>query len=159
MRMMLTLLASFLLPLPAAAEHRSEEDARVDAPHIERMGTYVVAEDLAISEDFYRRLFATEPEFASPVFVSFDVAGGQFAIASKAVFAPGASQGDNSVPYMRVNDIDAMFAHVLEIAPESLVSEEVLREGPIALFKLRDPDGNMIEFYSLPSAAGNSASD
>ncbi|MEE4537156.1 MAG: VOC family protein [Erythrobacter sp.] len=131
----------------------------VDAPAIERMGSYLVVADVEQASEFYSALFGREPEYSSPVFVSFDIAGGQFALAARSVFAPQAEIGDNGVPNIRVADIDAMFDHVRRVAPESVVSPSVNREGPIALFKLRDPDGNLVEFYSLPSVSSSSSSD
>lgn len=159
MRMGLAILALCLAISPVTAEEALEREAMTDAPKIERMGVYVVVDDVTNAAEFYRKLFGVEPEFSSPVFVSFNIASGQFALASKSVFASESKVGDNGVPNIKVSDIDAMFAHVREVAPESLLADHVNREGPIHLFKLRDPDGNMVEFYSVASAAGSSAKD
>lgn len=159
MRWLIALLAGVCLTVSGTALAQAEDDRMTDAPKIERMGSYLVVDDVDTASEFYREMFGREPEYSSPVFVSFDIAGGQFALAAKSVFAPQAEIGDNGVPNMRVSDIDAMFDHVRRVAPESLVSPSIDREGPIALFKLRDPDGNLVEFYSLPSVSINSSSD
>jgi hypothetical protein len=40
-------------------------------------------------------------------------------------------------------------SNISEVAPEAVKDSSVIEEGPIALFKFRDPDGNMVEYYSL----------
>lgn len=137
----------------------AHEIAPPPAIEFEQTGVYVVSSDLAVSREFYVRLLGMEPVFENPVFIGFYIEGGLLGIASRARFAQDATIGGNVVPYIRVKDIDAAFAHVRAVAPDSLLSEEVIREGPIAIFKLRDPDGNMVEFYSFSSAGTNSESD
>jgi predicted enzyme related to lactoylglutathione lyase len=113
------------------------------------MGAYVVAEDLDRSAVFYERLFGHAPQVRTAGMVGFDVAGGFYAIVSKAVYAPGAVRGGNVAPYLKVADIDAWFRHVEAVAPDGLVTKAVLREGPFALIKFADPDGNVVEMYSV----------
>lgn len=143
-------------PTRALAEEPAEA---IPVIAFEQAGVYVLVDDLSAAKAFYAELLGLDPVFENPVFVGFYIEGGLFAVASRAQFAPDAMIGDRTVPYLRVKDIDAAFARVKAIAPEHLVSEEVIREGPIALIKLRDPEGNLIEFYSLSSAATNSSSD
>ncbi|MGB7418658.1 MAG: VOC family protein [Erythrobacter sp.] len=159
MRWLIVLLAGVCLMVSNTVLAQVEDDQMTDVPKIERMGSYLVVEHVATASEFYRELFGLEPEYSSPVFVSFNIAGGQFALAARSVFSPRAEIGDNGVPNMKVADIDAMFDHVLRMAPESLVSTSIEQEGPIALFKLRDPDGNLVEFYSLSSVSTSSSSD
>jgi len=66
--------------------------------------------------------------------------------------AAGAVRGGNVAPYLKVADIDAWFRHVQSAAPQSLVTKAVVREGPFALIKVADPDGNVVELYSLAAA-------
>jgi len=116
------------------------------------MGTYVVSDDLDRSAAFYTALFGRPPQVRAPGLVGFDVAGGLYAVVSKAAYAPGAMRGGNAVPYLKVADIDAWFRHVQSVAPQSLVTKAVVREGPFALIKVADPDGNVVELYSVAAA-------
>lgn len=143
--------------------------AAADEPHPEgnvtaaiapaSMGAYVVVDDVEVSARFYRSVLGKAPAIQTPVFVSFEVAGGVLAVVFKAAFAPDSKIGDNAVPYIRVADIDAAFAHAARVVPEAMQSVGVLREGPIALFKMRDPDGNLVEFYSLTNPVIRPAPD
>ncbi len=116
---------------------------------VERMGVYVVADDLPRSIDFYRSVFGEEPEVRLPNFAGFEVAGGLYAVVSRAAYAPDAVAGTSTLPYIKVRDIDAAFARVSQVAPDSLVTPEVQGEGAFRFFKARDPSGNLIEFFSV----------
>lgn len=114
-----------------------------------QMGVYVVSNDLERSGAFYTAIFGASPQIKTDTFMGFDVAGGLFAVVSKATYAPGASLGGNVVPYIKVPDINAAFAHVRAVAPGALASAEVIEEPYLSLFKFTDPDGNMLEYYAL----------
>jgi predicted enzyme related to lactoylglutathione lyase len=120
-----------------------------DEVAIVRFGLYVVAEDLDRSVPFYERLFGKPPQVRTPGVVGFDVAGGLYAIVSKQTYSPNSKRGDNVAPYIKVRDIHGLFDRVKAFAPESLRSEAVIEEGPIKFFKLVDPDGNLVEFFSV----------
>ncbi len=123
------------------------------APDTARFGLYVVAQDVERSAVFYERLFGRAPQVRTPALVGFDVSGGLYAVVSRRVYAPDAVKGDATLPYIKVDDIDAWFAHVRTVAPDSLVGAAITREGPFSFFKLRDPDGNLVEFYSISTGA------
>jgi hypothetical protein len=72
-------------------------------------------------------------------------------LVAKDVYAPGVRRGDNTVPYIKLQNVEAFFEHVKRVAPESLVSAQVTVEGPFRFFKMKDPDGNVLEFFSLTS--------
>ncbi|MBI1186407.1 MAG: hypothetical protein GC206_03625 [Alphaproteobacteria bacterium] len=131
------------LIIPKAAQ---SQDAAF-AP--ERFGLYVLSDDLDRAAAFYERVFAEPPAVRTPALVGFDVAGGFYAIASRAAFAPDAPRGESTVPYIRVRDIDAEFERVRAVAPGALRDDVIVREGPISLFRFVDPDGNVIEFFAL----------
>lgn len=118
-------------------------------PTFERLGVYVLSGDMQRSETFYRSVFGRSPAVQTEVFIGFDVAGGLFAVVSRQAFAPEAVQGTSAIPYIKVSDIRAAYRHVETVAPEALHREGVLEEGPISLFKFTDPDGNIIEYFSL----------
>ncbi|ATQ43036.1 VOC family protein [Caulobacter mirabilis] len=138
--LLLALCSALLTPLAAQAQA---------APPTTRLGVYVVADDVDKTTAFYQRLFGKAPEIRLPTFVGFDINGGLYAVISRGAFAPNAKRGETVMPYIRVDDIDAWRAHVQAVAPGSLLEPHITREGPIALFKLRDPDGNLVEVYSL----------
>lgn len=117
-----------------------------------RPGLYVVATDLAASAAFYERVFGKPPSLRTASFVGFDVAGGLFGIALRGRFAPNSRIGGNVVPYIRVANIDTEFAHVRRVWPGALLAGSVTREGPLALFKFKDPDGNVVEYFALTSS-------
>ena len=83
--------------------------ARAEAPAVQHMGAYVVSDDLGRSAAFYTALFGRQAQVRTPGVVGFDVAGGFYAIISKATYAPGATRGGNVAPYIQVVDIDAWF--------------------------------------------------
>jgi catechol 2,3-dioxygenase-like lactoylglutathione lyase family enzyme len=119
---------------------------------VERFGLYVVSDDLRGSAGFYERLFGDKPQVAVPGMTGFDVAGALFAVVDRARYAPNAGRGDSSVPYIKVADVDAFLVHVRKIAPDSLETAEVQGEGSFRFIKLRDPDGNLLEFFSVRQA-------
>lgn len=147
---------SLMLPATLSAQESAEPATAID---FEQAGVYVLVDDLAAAKQFYGEFLGLSPVFENPVFVGYYIEGGLVGVASRAQFSPDAAIGDRTVPYLRVKDIDAAFAHVKAVAPNRIESEEIIREGPIALFKVRDPEGNLIEFYSLSAEASNSFSE
>ena len=119
---------------------------------VERFGVYVVAEDVSRSAAFYGKLLSAEPEVRMPELVGFDVGGGFFAVISRQAYAPNVRRGDSAVPYVRVSDVERLHAHVQHVAPESLLMPQVAVEGQFRFFKMKDPDGNTLEFFSVSSA-------
>ncbi len=119
------------------------------AAAVQRLGVYVLSSDLSRSREFYQDLFSAAPTVETDVFIGFDVAGGLFAVISKQTFAPDAKLGGNTVPYLKVDEIQAALQHVETIAPDALKAPGLISEGPISLFKVTDPDGNILEYYAL----------
>ncbi|HTE41996.1 MAG TPA: VOC family protein [Steroidobacteraceae bacterium] len=134
----LCLLFSFVLTRAQAPE---------PTQNIERFGLYVVVADLSKAQTFYEQLFQKKPYVTNDRLVGFDVAGGLFAVFAQKGLDRKANRGDSTVPYLRIKDIDAEFAR-LKKAGFKLLDAAVVREGPIALFRCSDPDGNVIEFFS-----------
>ena len=158
LRLFVTVILALTIVTPAPAFAEEPGDA-IPSIEFEQAGVYTLVDDLAAAKAFYVELLGLDPVFENPVFVGFYIEGGLFGVASRAQFSPDAEIGDRTVPYLRVKDIDATFARVKAIVPDRLVSDGVIREGPIALIKLRDPEGNLIEFYSISSAATSSSSE
>lgn len=52
------------------------------------------------------------------------------------------------MPYIRVSDATAEIDRLKHLDIR-LLDEQVLVEGPIRLFRFVDPDGNLLEIFSL----------
>ena len=115
---------------------------------IERFGIYVAVADLDRAQQFYERLFGKKPTLRNESIVTFDVMGGLYAAFAAQQLDRKLTRGDNSVPYLRVKDIDAEFAR-LQGMGVNVLDAAVVSEGPIKLFRFTDPDGNLLEFYSF----------
>lgn len=114
----------------------------------DRFGLYVVVDDMDRARAFYEALFGA-PEIRMPSLIGFDVAGGLYAVVSRETYAADAIHGDTMRAYISVPDIKAAFAKVQAIAPNRLESSEVVVEGTFHFFKVRDPDNNLLEFFSI----------
>src|SRR5687767_13911577 len=132
-------LRTSLLTFLAAAALLAPTAGRAQTPAVERMGVYVLAQDMDRAATFYEKLFGRPAQFRTPDLIGFDVAGGLYAVASRKTYAPDAVRGGNVAPYLKVADVDAWFARVRAMAPASLVTPAVVREGPFSLIKFSDP--------------------
>jgi predicted enzyme related to lactoylglutathione lyase len=142
--------------LLAAAMVVSEQAMSAPAPaavaeplKLQRFGLYVLADDLDRSTLFYERLFGKAPQVRTAGMTGFDLAGGLFAVVSARDYAPGARRGDSTVPYLKVADVDRLFAHVQRIAPDRLIGKQPVSEGPFRFFRMRDSENNLLEFFQL----------
>lgn len=135
------LIAMVSLTLPAIAQTHNDTEVYI------RMETYIAVDDVKASAAFYERLFGYAPMISLEKFVAFDVAGGTFAIAAKAEYAPNAMAGSGAVPYIQVADIDTL-REVLQ-ARLNRKLPAIIEEPGIKLFKATDPDDQLIEFIEL----------
>ena len=117
-----------------------------------RLGMYVVVSDVSAAAELYSEILLTEPSLRLPSFVSFDIGGSVFALFAESAYTRKLTRGNNSVPYIQVEDLNAEFQRVHEL-PVRILDNEILDEGPIRLFMFEDPDGNVIEFYALAPPA------
>lgn len=141
--------ALLFLTLPTALSAQETDMTTPQAAAVERLGLYVLSTDLARSETFYTGLFGAAPKVRTEVFLGYDLAGGLFAVVSKAAFAPEAKLGASTIPYLKVADLGAVHRHVEALAPDAILAPGVITEGPISLFKIADPDGNIVEYFAL----------
>ena len=141
MRRIWSLLAAVVMLAPTPSQ---AQDA-----HFERSGLYVASADLEASTTFYTRLFDREPVLRLPAFVAFDIAGGLYALVDRETYAADESPGGAVVPYLRVRDAQIEFERIGSLLPSAIIGDRVLVEGPLRIFKVRDPDGNTVEFYEL----------
>jgi catechol 2,3-dioxygenase-like lactoylglutathione lyase family enzyme len=114
---------------------------------IERFGLYAVTDDLDRAATFYQQLFG-EPQVRVPGMIGFDVAGGLYAVVDRKTFAATATRGDTTRGYIKVSDMRAAYDAVIAVVPNSMEGG-VTREGRFSFFRIRDPDGYVIEFYAV----------
>lgn len=145
--MMRIRLLSAVAAMMLAATMPSVAAETVPVP-VQRMGLYAVTDDLARSRAFYVALFGA-PRLETEGMIGFDVAGGLYAIVSRTRYAPEAKRGDSVRAYLKVADIATTFAQVRRVAPAALERNAITGEGAFRFFRLRDPDGNVIEFFSV----------
>lgn len=113
----------------------------------ERFGLYVVSDDLDRAAAFYEPLFG-KPQVRVPGMIGFDVAGGLYAIVDRKTYAATAVRGDTARGYVKVYDIRAAYHIVRAAAPQNLQGS-ISTEGRFSFFRIRDPDGNLVEFYAI----------
>jgi catechol 2,3-dioxygenase-like lactoylglutathione lyase family enzyme len=113
---------------------------------IDRFGVYVRVASLERSRAFYERVLGKQPYVANDRLVGFDAAGALLALYANS--AEEIVRGRNVVPYLRVRSADAEFARLQELDVE-LLDSKVVVEGPLRLFRFADPDGNLLELFSL----------
>ena len=139
------LLCVLLWSLTAFEVHAQEEN-------IARFGLYVTVADLQKASAFYEQLFQKKPYVRNDALVGFDVAGGLYALYTEQGASGKRVRGDSVVPYLRVKDLEKEFERLKQLGVR-LIDEQIVVEGPIKLFKFADPDGNVIEFFSLAAPA------
>jgi hypothetical protein len=140
MRRYLALALTTFLPATLAAE----TSAPISPEPIIATGAHVPTDDMEGSEIFHRALFDSAPAIALPDFVAFNLAGGWFAIVSRARYAHGSKPGSGAVPYLQSADLEALRARV---AATGATAPEIIEEPGIQLLKITDPNGQLIEFF------------
>lgn len=114
--------------------------------HVQRFGMYLRVTDLAQSRAFYERVLGKQPYVTNERLVGFDVSGGLLALFHDGDVA--LVRGHNAVPYLRVADADAEFERLAGLGIV-LRDDQVVAEGPLKLFRFVDPDGNLLEIFSV----------
>ena len=120
--------------------------AGADALQVQRFGVYLRVGSLDRSRAFYERVLGKQPYVSNDRLVGFDVAGALLALYANP--AEEIARGRNVVPYIRVQSADAEFAR-LKSLDVRLLDDSVVVEGPLKLFRFADPDGNVLELFSL----------
>lgn len=113
-----------------------------------QLGMYVAVSDLDIASAFYKDLFSTEPYAQTDTFVGFELAGGRFGLLKEEMYSAPLVRGNNAVLNIKVDDIESEYVRVKNLNP-SLIQEKIVSTGPMRLFMFKDPDGNVVEFFSL----------
>lgn len=130
----------FPLPLPSVVSQTIE---------VQRFGLYVLVDDVERSVAFYAALFGKEPQVRTPALVGFDVAGGLFGIVDRTSYPNSGSVNSSVRPYMKVADLDGAFARAKALAGDRIEAPGIVTEGDFRFFRFTDPDGNMLELFSL----------
>lgn len=120
--------------------------AGADGLQVQRFGVYLRVGSLDRSRAFYERVLGKQPYVSNDRLVGFDVAGALLALYANP--AEEIARGRNVVPYIRVQSADAEFARLKSLDVQ-LLDERVVAEGPLKLFRFADPDGNVLELFSL----------
>lgn len=120
--------------------------AVADGLQVERFGVYLRVGSLDRSRAFYERVLGKQPYVSNDRLVGFDVAGALLALYANP--AEEIARGRNVVPYIRVQSADAEFTRLKSLDVQ-LLDERVVVEGPLKLFRFADPDGNVLELFSL----------
>lgn len=141
-----TLAITLAALLPASLTAESKNPAILGP--IMAMGAYVPTDDMNGSEAFYRVLFDRAPVIGLPDFIAFDIAGGWFAIVLRDKYAPGSEPGSGAVPYLQSTDLEALQTRVTSAGA---TAPQIIEEPGIHLLKIRDPNGQLIEFFKLTS--------
>lgn len=139
-----TLLVACAITSPSSTSLATAQTAPIA---IERFGLYVVTDDLDRAETFYQQLFG-KPQVRVPGMIGFYVAGGLYAVVDRKTFAAAAVRGDTTRGYIKVLDMRAAYDRVVAVAANS-IEGGVKKEGRFSFFRIRDPDGNLIEFYAI----------
>jgi predicted enzyme related to lactoylglutathione lyase len=113
-----------------------------------KLGLYVAVSDLSQAKSFYSKLFSVEPYLENDNFVGFEISGGRFGALKESAYAYPVTRGNSAVPNIRVADVQAEFERVKGLEP-SMIQESITDLGAMKLFMFADPDGNVIEFYSV----------
>ena len=130
----------------ALAMTLSSSMSAADALQVERFGVYLRVADLDRSRAFYERVLGKQPYVTNDRLVGFDVGGALLALYANP--AEEVVRGRNVVPYIRVQSADAEFARLTGLNV-TVLDEHVVAEGPLRLFRFADPDGNVLELFSL----------
>ena len=112
------------------------------------MGMYVAVSDIEASTRFYTDLFQTDPYIESDDFVGFQIGGGRFGLMRGEAYAVPMTRGNNAVANIKVADVELEHPRVKQLGPK-VIQETIADLGTMKMFMFLDPDGNVIEFFSL----------
>lgn len=110
---------------------------------------YFVA-DLAAARDWYRKVLGIEPNYDTPYYVGFTVAGDELGLHPLEDGA-GRASGNQQTAYWSVDDIDSAVAHFVEHGAEL---EGTISDvgGGIRIGAVRDPFGNAFGLIQNPKS-------
>ena len=126
---------SLLVPLSLMRSHESRT-----------FGVYLRVANLDRSRAFYERVLGKQPYVSNAQLVGFDVAG-----ALLALYANSAEQVRARPQRRAVHPCAKRGCRVraAQEAGRAAARRSVIVEGPLKLFRFADPDGNVLELFSL----------
>lgn len=108
---------------------------------------YIGVADMSRALTFYQSIFRQEPIRVEERFSMFDVGGTYFGLFYAAFDGEDLIFGNNCVPNIEVDDIDAEYRRIGGVAP--YVDPDIRRVGAYRYFQFKDLDGNLVELYSI----------
>lgn len=112
---------------------------------------YVAVHNRERAKEFYSKVFNCNPFLENQTFVFFDVNGFIFGLfdyknADEAKnMGKSVTMGNNSVPNIQVDNINALYERIREIA--EIVKPLMNGSSKHRVFYIKDTEGNLIEFY------------
>jgi catechol 2,3-dioxygenase-like lactoylglutathione lyase family enzyme len=113
----------------------------------------IVTADVAALARFYREVTAIAPDIKSDDYVEFRTQGGALAISSQRtmdLYGAGATrpaENRSAIIEFQVDDVDAERVRLRELVP-TCVLEPTLQPWGNRSMLFRDPDGNLINFFT-----------
>ena len=109
---------------------------------------YVTVDDMDRALEFYREGFDAEPAQAEDRFSIFQFDGVDFGLYDADHDGFDVEVGNNCVPNFEVEDVDAAFERLQDLAP-AVLHDEILSFGDYRTFHFVDTEGNEIEVFSI----------
>jgi len=107
-------------------------------------------DDMRAATDWYRKVLGIEPNYDTPYYSGFTVAGDELGLHPREDQGP-AARGEGQTAYWSVADIKAAFAHFIEHgAREHTAPQEV--GGGILIGAVEDPFGNRVGLIQNPKS-------
>jgi catechol 2,3-dioxygenase-like lactoylglutathione lyase family enzyme len=120
--------------------------------------TCLIVADVRAMREFYRRVLGAEPNPDFPEYVEFDVGGGAIALYDARghdQLAPGSAEAGrnrSSMVEIEVDDVDREYARLDPIVRDWVKPPTTQPWGSRSVY-FRDPEGNLINFFSRPPPA------
>ncbi|GAB2740705.1 VOC family protein [Kitasatospora kifunensis] len=117
------------------------------------VSTRIITGDVARLVDFYERATGVRADWSTEDFAELRTAGATLAIGSTrtvALFAPGCARpADNSTVIIEflVADVDGVYRNLADVVADFVTEPTTMPWGNRSLL-LRDPDGNLVNFFT-----------
>ncbi|MEU8715051.1 VOC family protein [Streptomyces sp. NPDC048663] len=118
----------------------------------------IITADVARLVDFYERATGARAEWATEDFAELRTAGGTLAIGGTRtvpLFAPGSARpADNRsvIVEFLVDDVDRVHRNLADVVTDFVTEPTTMPWGNRSLL-FRDPDGNLVNFFTPVTAA------
>jgi catechol 2,3-dioxygenase-like lactoylglutathione lyase family enzyme len=120
---------------------------------MEFVSVRIITGDIARLVDFYERAIGVRADWSTEDFAELRTAGATLAIGSTrtvALFAPGSARpADNSTVIIEflVADVDGVYRNLADLVPDFVTEPTTMPWGNRSLL-FRDPDGNLVNFFT-----------